>query len=92
MGTAWIFTAQLPRLPVFQGLADCLITIIWGGVIEDCSMSVKGKVSVFSAYCLSNSGKIINCNTYADNLETFAYLGFAEKIGPILKIVQPKAQ
>ena len=48
------------------------------GTIEDCSVSVSGKVSIFSAYCSSNDGKIVNCDTYADNLEIFAYMGFAE--------------
>ena len=48
------------------------------GTIEDCSVSVSGKVSIFSAYCSSNDGKIVNCDTYADNLEVFAYMGFAE--------------
>lgn len=48
------------------------------GTIEDCSVSVSGKVSIFSAYCSSNDGKIVKCDTYADNLEVFAYLGFAE--------------
>lgn len=63
----------------FSGFGGLFNDNYLGGVIEGCSVSVKGKVSLFSAYCLTNFGKIINCNTYADNLETFAYLGFAKQ-------------